>query len=111
MTLAIAVLIVVIGFTSPNYFLVSVRHFPAVVGLPMAGVASLFIVMVCKIVSGEKLAFSALGFKFEGASGPIALWVMCFLAMTLAIFMLWDKTSNDGIRVKPSTNDMPVLER
>jgi hypothetical protein len=110
LTLAIAFAVVWIGIKSPNYFIVSVRHFPVVVGLPLAGVAALFIVIVCKIVSGEKLSFSVFGFKFEGASGPVVLWVLCFLAITLAIFMLWDKTSGDEIKLRPDTSAMPGLK-
>ena len=72
--------------------MVSVRHFPQLLACRWPGVAALFIVMVCKIFTGDKLSFSALGFKFEGASGPVVLWVLCFLAITLAIFTLWDKT-------------------
>jgi hypothetical protein len=109
-TLAIAFVVVWIGIKSPNYFIVSVRHFPTVVGLPLAGVAALFIVMVFKIVTGDKLSFTALGFKFEGASGPVVLWVLCFLAITLAIFTLWDKTSGDEIKLRPETNAMPGLK-
>jgi hypothetical protein len=93
LTLAIAFLVIMMGLTSPNYFIISVRHFPAVVGLPLAAAASLFIVIILKIVGGEKLSFSLFGLKFDGVSGPVVLWVLCFLAMTLAIYMLWDKTS------------------
>ena len=108
LTLALAFIVLWIGIKSPNYFIVSVRHFPTVIGLTLAGVAALFIVTMCKVVTGEKLSFSALGFKFEGASGPVVLWVVCFLAITLAIFTLWDKTSNDEIKLRTET-EMPGL--
>jgi len=36
-----------------------------------------------------QIKFDALGFHFEGASGPIVMWVICFLAITLAIKVLW----------------------
>jgi hypothetical protein len=65
------------------------QHFAAVVGLPFAVVASLFIVLVCDVRAGGKMNFQALGFKFEGASSQVALWVLCFLAVTLAIKVLW----------------------
>jgi hypothetical protein len=110
LTLALAFIVVWIGIKNPSYFIVTVRHFRAVVGLLLAGVAALFIVTVCKVVTGEELSFSALGFKFEGASGPVVLWVLCFLAITLAIFTLWDKTSNDEIKLRPETKEMPGLK-
>jgi hypothetical protein len=65
------------------------EHFAAVVGLPFAAVASLFIVLVCDVRGHEKMKFQALGFKFEGASSQVVLWVLCFLIMTLAIKLLW----------------------
>ena len=59
-------------------------HYPTVVGLPSAAAAALFIVLVLKAAAGP-IEFEALGFKFRGASGPVVLWVMCFLAIVLAI--------------------------
>ena len=64
-------------------------HYPTVVGLPSAAAAALFIVLVLKAAAGP-IEFDALGFKFKGASGPVVLWVMCFLAIVLAIRVLWD---------------------
>ena len=58
----------------------------------MAGIASLFIVLVCEVFSRDKVKFKVLWLEFEGASGKVVLWVFCFLAITLAIYMLWDKT-------------------
>ena len=45
----------------------------AVVGLPVAAVASLFIVLVCEVGGREKMKFQGLGFKFEGASSQVIL--------------------------------------
>ena len=64
-------------------------HYPTVVGLPSAAAAALFVVLVLKAAAGP-IEFEALGFKFKGASGPVVLWVMCFLAIVLAIRVVWN---------------------
>jgi len=63
-------------------------NFQAVVGLPMAGLTALFLVLVLQQIEG-KIEFKAVGFTFKGASGPVILWIMCFLAMVLGIKTLW----------------------
>ena len=60
----------------------------AVVGIPMAAASSFCVVWVLEATSG-KIQFEAIGFKFSGASGPVVLWVMSFLAFVLAIRLLW----------------------
>ena len=64
-------------------------HFAAVVGLPMAGIASLCVVLILESSSRDPIEFEALGFKFRGASGPIVLWIFTFLAIAAAIKILW----------------------
>lgn len=64
------------------------QHFAAVVGLPLAAVAALFVVSVFEITTGH-IEFEAVGFKFKGASGPIILWAMCFIAISASIKLLW----------------------
>ena len=63
-------------------------HFPVTIGLPLAAVISLLLILVLRETAG-KLEFEALGFKFRGASGPVVLWVLCYLAITLSIKLLW----------------------
>jgi len=63
-------------------------HFPVTVGLPVAAVVALLLILVLRETTG-KLEFEALGFKFRGASGPVVLWVLCYLAITLSIKLLW----------------------
>ena len=63
-------------------------HIRAVVGLPMAAVSAFCLVVILEATSG-KIEFEALGFKFRGASGPVVLWVLCFLVFVLAIRVLW----------------------
>lgn len=64
------------------------QHFPTLVGLPAAAIAAIFIVLVLRTVAGP-LEFKVLGLEFKGASGPTAFWVLCFLAISLAIKMTW----------------------
>jgi len=75
----------------PDFYVISVQHFAAVIGLPLAAILSLFVVLLFRVVSGEKISVNLLGFKFEGASGPVIMWVICFLAVALSIGALWDK--------------------
>jgi hypothetical protein len=71
------------------YFRTLVRdHFSAVVGLPSAAVASFFIVATPRQVSGP-IEINTAAFKLKGASGPIVLWVVCFLAIAVAIKWVW----------------------
>ena len=85
-------LVVFVAYRDPDFYAVAVRHFPTVVGLPFGAIASLFIVTACRVVVGDKLSFKVLGLEFSGAGGPVVLWVLCFLAITLAINTTWDKS-------------------
>lgn len=64
------------------------QNFPVIVGLPMAGLGALFVSIVLQISSGP-IEFDVAGVRFKGASAPIVFWLLCFLAITLAIKMLW----------------------
>ena len=63
-------------------------HFAATVGLPAAALVSLCVVLFLEHTSGT-IELEGFGLKFKGASGPIVLWVLCFLAIATAIKMLW----------------------
>ena len=63
-------------------------HFAATVGLPFAAIVSLILILILRETTG-KLEFEALGFEFRGASAPVLLWVLCYLAITLSIKLLW----------------------
>jgi hypothetical protein len=76
------------GQYSEFYFTVIRDHFRVIVGLPMAAVAALFIVLLLRSTQGP-IEFEAVGLKFRGASGPITLWLLCFIGITLAIKLLW----------------------
>jgi hypothetical protein len=63
-------------------------QFAATVGIPLSAISAACIVLLLKAVTGL-IEFEALGFKFRGASGPIVLWLFCFLAMVAGMKMLW----------------------
>jgi|SRR5262249_8568152 len=60
----------------------------AIVGVPLAALVGFCVVTILQATSGE-IKFSGLSFTFEGASGPVVLWVMCFLAVVIGIVALW----------------------
>lgn len=64
------------------------QQFAAIVGLPIAGVFSVFLVVVLQQTTGP-ISFKGLGFEFEGTSGQVVLWMMCFLSIAGAIKLLW----------------------
>lgn len=63
-------------------------HLAAAVGLPLAAMAALGIVVILEINAGD-IKFKGLGFEFEGASGPVVMFVFVFLAIAGAIKLLW----------------------
>jgi hypothetical protein len=64
------------------------EHYAATMGLPLAAIAALVLVLLLEASAGP-IEIEGLGFKFRGASGPAILWIFVFLAMTLAIKLLW----------------------
>jgi hypothetical protein len=66
-----------------------IRHMPAVIGLPSAAGAALSLVLLLRAVSGN-IEIKILGLEFKGAAAPIIMWILCFLAITLAIKETWD---------------------
>lgn len=64
------------------------KQFAAVIGLPLAAALAAFIVIGLRHTEGQ-IKFKGLGFEFEGASGQVVLWVVCFLAIAGAIRLLW----------------------
>ncbi|QKE62481.1 hypothetical protein HNE05_03605 [Aquipseudomonas campi] len=64
------------------------EHLAAVIGIPGAIITAFVLVSALEQVSGP-IEFEGLGFKFKGASGPIVLWVLVFLAIISGIKILW----------------------
>jgi hypothetical protein len=65
-------------------------HFLAIVGMPFVGFAALALVLLLESRSDLPIEFKALGFEFKGASGPIVLWVLCFVAIAGCLRMVWN---------------------
>jgi hypothetical protein len=64
------------------------EKFSVIIGLPCAAATAFLIIAMFRSTEG-KIKFRGLGFSFEGASGPIVMWVLCFLAIASAMKMLW----------------------
>jgi hypothetical protein len=67
---------------------ISEEHARAVLGVPWAGGAGLIVVLILRTAFGP-VEFKILGVEFKGASGPIVMFLLCFLAEVLAIQVLW----------------------
>ena len=79
--------------TSDNWFIRMVQEHPAAtIGVAMSAITAFCLVAILEISRGP-IEFEALGFKFRGASGPVILWVFCFLVMIFGVWLLWDKSS------------------
>jgi hypothetical protein len=63
-------------------------HFAAIVGLPAGAAVSFILVVLLRQTEGP-IHFEGLTFKFNGASGQVAMWVVCFLAFAGAIKLCW----------------------
>lgn len=70
------------------------RHFAVTIGLPLAAISSMCVVIVLGVTTGGNLEFSVLGFTFTGVSGPVTLWLICFLAMVFGMKLLWKERSD-----------------
>jgi len=59
-----------------------------IIGIPLAAVSSFCVVWVLQATSG-RIEFEIGPLKFRGASGPVVLWVLGFMALVTAIRLLW----------------------
>ena len=65
------------------------EHYAAIFGLPSAALMSGILVVVFEARFDDIEMEIANLVKFRGASGPIILWVLCFLSIASAIKLLW----------------------
>lgn len=78
--------------TFDNWFLqILEKHYAACIGVPLSAITAFCVVLLLKVVSSGSIEIEALGFKFRGASGPVVLWIFCFLAIIFGLYLLWDK--------------------
>jgi len=76
---------------NPEHIYLGWVHYPVTIGLPMAAIGALGLVLLLEYARGP-IEFEGLGFKFKGASGPVVLWVFCYLAIAATIKLLWNDT-------------------
>ncbi len=75
-------------FVLPDRGAILKDHFAAIVGMPVAAAFAFLIVVFLRQTEGP-IEFKGLGFDFQGPSGQIAMWVVCFLAIAGALKLLW----------------------
>ena len=73
---------------SHGAFVLAYEHPAAMIGLPLCALAALCLVLLLRSTSGP-IEFEAVGLKFKGASGPIIMWVVTYLAMVASVKLLW----------------------
>lgn len=81
-------LIVVLLYVNGKLIDLAIEHAAAIIGVPWAGGAAFTVVLVLRSSFGS-VNFKIFGTEFEGASGPIVMWVFCFLVEVVAISVLW----------------------
>jgi hypothetical protein len=65
------------------------QHYAAIFGLPSAALLAFMLVVVFE-ARFDNIEMEIVNLvKFRGASGPIVLWVLCFLSIASAIKLLW----------------------
>jgi hypothetical protein len=97
--LAFVVGVLLTMFFDGRVYRQALQNLPVALGIPCSVLVSLCLVIFVKTTSGP-IELKGLGFELKGASGPLALWVVCFLAMIIAIKGLWrwhPSDSSDGI--------------
>ena len=91
--------VLLLGFAMVHVFLIDIpkthvletviqQHFLALTGVPLSAIAATLVLAMFRAEAGE-IKFKAIGFEFEGASGPAVIWVLCFLAFVVALRVLW----------------------
>jgi hypothetical protein len=80
--------LVYIAWAQGHLFSLIEKHYGAMVGLPAAAGLALIIVALFRQREGP-IELEAPGFKVKGATGPVLLWVICFLAIAWAMKEMW----------------------
>jgi len=76
------------SWKNPAWEKAALEHPQGVVGIPFACLLAFAVVSVFQTTAGE-IQFTALGFTFKGAAGPILMWVLCFLSVVTGLRILW----------------------
>lgn len=69
------------------------NHFPVTMGIPAAMLGAVIICTLFRTIDGH-IKLGGLGLTFEGAAGPIVMWVLCFLAFVTSVRVLWPLTTH-----------------
>jgi hypothetical protein len=80
--------LVIVGNHQDKFIAILVNQVGATIGVPLCSLIALFNVLLLRTVQGP-IEMEAFGIKFKGASGPIVMWILCFLALVWAIGYLW----------------------
>lgn len=66
-----------------------VTNFRGVVGIPSAIIAATGIVALLSSSVGGEFKIQVWGLHLEGPSAPITMWVVCFLALAVAVHVMF----------------------
>lgn len=88
--LAISILTIVKEDT--NWIEIAKEHTAATLGIPLAGTASLFLVLVLQIISGQ-VEFKIFNIEFKGATSQAIIWIFSYLGIIFSIYLLWPLTN------------------
>ncbi len=83
------------------------KQFASIILVPVAAIGSICVILIFEVTAGS-IVFEALGFKFAGASGPVVLWIFCFLAFLLGIKLL---LKNDDKKTDLTYSDQKEIKR
>jgi hypothetical protein len=64
------------------------QHGPAAVGIPVAGLAALFLVSLARALDGP-MSFDIFGLRSEGAAAICIVWAILYLVISLSFRALW----------------------
>lgn len=75
--------------TDEQWLEMAKEHSAASTGLPIAAVIAFLLVSILNITANEEIKIKAPGFELSGASGPVVLWIACYLALAGSLKLLW----------------------
>jgi hypothetical protein len=95
LALGLLLLVLLLGLALAYFAMSAIRFREGVIGglvraygLVAAGVAAFVVVAVLKQTYGGPLTFKGLGFEFQGASGPVVMWLICYLGIVFSFRLL-----------------------
>jgi hypothetical protein len=89
--LALAVMyfwVIAVGLRNGLWLPIMEKHFLTVFGGPIAVIVSFSIVQLLRGLHGP-IVIESKWVTFKGATGPVILWILCFLSVVGAMWLLW----------------------